>query len=194
MNAFRLHAGHALICALAVVAALLGWRALAAFDAPMAVPPRFVAPPVNDRELLARTDPFFGAAMPSPSSLPVTTLPFSLHGVRTDAATGQGSAIIATGDGEQKVHLVGEELGDGVTLAAVASDHVVLDSRGGRETLWLDVAGGQPVMRHDPTAYGDLPQPPDDPLAIPRSDVPDPPPPSSVETGATHADNPGAAS
>lgn len=182
----RLHTGHLLIAFLLLAVAFLGWRAMAALGQPVPAPPPFSPPPLADRAFLAGADPFFGAAAPDGETLPVTALPFSLHGIRTDAATGEGSAIIATGDGEQKVHAVGETLADDVRLIAIALDHVVLESRGVRESLWLDVAGPQQVERHDPTAYGEMPMPTDDPDALPPSDmppsdVPDPPPPSSVE-------------
>jgi general secretion pathway protein C len=138
----RLHPGHAILAALALAVLLLGWRALAAALAPLPEAPPFAAPALADRALLARFDPFFPAAAASGDALPVTALPFSLHGVRADSATGRGSAIIAAGDGEQKVYGVGDALGDGVTLAAIAGDHIVLDRAGTREALWLDNAGG----------------------------------------------------
>jgi general secretion pathway protein C len=70
--------------------------------------------------------------------------------VGAESATGLGSAIIAAGDGMQKVYLVGDAVADGVTLAAIASDHVVLDRTGTREALWIDSGGEGPVQRFDP--------------------------------------------
>ena len=55
-----------------------------------------------------------------------------LTNVRADSATGRGSAIIASGDGQQQVYAVGDTVGDGVTLAAIAADHVVFDRGGTR--------------------------------------------------------------
>lgn len=185
MNASRPHAGHALILALVLLVAFLGWRAMAVLDRPAPMLPAFIPPPVADRDVLGASDPFFGAAMTSGELLPVTSLPFSLHGVRTDAATGQGSAIIAAGDGEQQVRLIGDELGNGVTLAAIHVDHVILDASGTREALWLDASGAQRVERYDPTAYEEMPIPANnDPDVMPPSDVPNPPPPSMVEIPA----------
>lgn len=137
----RLHLGHAILGALGFAVLLLGWRAVSAALVPLPPPPPFAAPALADRALLARFDPFFPAAAGNGEALPVTALPFSLHGLRADSATGRGSAIIAAGDGEQKVFAVGDPLGDGVILAAIAEDHVVLDRAGTREALWLDNAG-----------------------------------------------------
>ncbi|MFN3371100.1 MAG: type II secretion system protein N [Sphingomonadaceae bacterium] len=176
-----LHPGHALLLALALLAALLGWRAMTAIRAPLPAPPAVAAPALPDRALLARFDPFFPARVGSGETLPVTSLPFSLHGVRADAATGRGSAIIAAGDGQQLVYLVGESIAEGVTLAAIAADHVVLDRGGTREALWLDSAGPNAPARRDETAYEPLSVAVDETESnLPPSDSPAPPPPSAV--------------
>jgi general secretion pathway protein C len=178
-----LHPGHALLMALALLAAFLGWRAIEAVRAPLPAPPPMTPPALADRALLARFDPFFPARVGTGETLPVTSLPFSLHGVRADAATGRGSAIIAAGDGQQLVYQVGDSVVDGVTLAAIAADHVVLDRAGTREALWLDSAGPNAPARHDDTAYEPLSVPVSaDEAEIPPSDVPTPPPPSAVRT------------
>lgn len=160
MTASKLHPGHAILAALFLAAAVLGWRALSVALAPLPAPPSFAPPALADRGLLSRVDPFFPAATRSDENLPVTSLPFSLHGVRADTATGRGSAIIATADGLQQVYGVGDTLADGVTLAAIAADHVVLERGAAREALWLDSAGAQPVQRFDPGAAGTAPPPP----------------------------------
>ncbi len=145
----RLHMGHAILAALALTALLLAMRAWAALVAPVPAMPAIAPPQLTDRPLLARFDPFFRSGA-SGAELPVTALPFSLHGLRTDSATGRGSAIIAAGDGQQSVFSVGEEVGQGVTLVAIAVDHVVLDRGGTRETLWLDSAGAAAVGTFTP--------------------------------------------
>ncbi|TPE62489.1 hypothetical protein FJQ54_06130 [Sandaracinobacter neustonicus] len=142
---------------LLLVVLALGWRAVALATKPFPSAPPFQAPWLADRALLARFDPFFPARADSGEGLPVTALPFTLHGVRADSATGRGSAIIAGGDGMQKVYAVGETLADGVSLAAIAADHVVLERGGTREALWLDSGGGEAVQRFDP---GPPPPPP----------------------------------
>lgn len=180
--------GHLLLGAMLLATLALGWRAVQVVREPLPVPPPFTAPAMADRGLLARLDPFFPVRADPAGSLPVTALPISLHGVRADSATGRGSAIIASGDGLQKVYAVGETLADGVTLAAIAADHVVIDRGGTREALWLDSAGGEAVQRYDPTATEPMPPmpPPDaDGNQMPPSDAPAPAaPPSATQNGA----------
>lgn len=159
MTARRLHPGHLILAALLLAAAVLAWRAVSLALAPLPAMPPFAPPALADRALLSRVDPFFPAAAASDENLPVTALPFSLHGVRADSATGRGSAIIATGDGQQQVFAVGDTLTDGVTLAAIAADHVVLDRGGTREALWIDSGGAAPVQSFDPAAAASAPPP-----------------------------------
>ena len=156
MTGTRLHPGHLLLSLLAFAVLFFGWRTVEAIRQPLPALPPFKAPPLSDRALLARFDPFFPARADGGEGLPVTALPFTLHGVRADSATGRGSAIIAAGDGTQNVFGVGDSIADGVTLAAIASDHVVLDRSGAREALWIDSGGDAPVQRFEP---GPPPQP-----------------------------------
>lgn len=179
--------GHLLLGAMLLATLALGWRAVQVAREPLPVPPPFAAPLIADRGLLARLDPFFPVRADPAGSLPVTALPISLHGVRADSATGRGSAIIASGDGVQKVYSVGETLVDGVTLAAIAADHVVIDRGGTREALWLDTAGGETVQRYDPTATEPLAPPVNDGdgTMMPPSDAPAPAArPSEATSGA----------
>ena len=145
-----MHPGHLILSALVILGGFLGWQVLVALSAPLPAAPRFVMPLMADRALLARIDPFFPAGSADSAALPVTALPLSLHGVRGDTATGRGAAFIASGDGEQKLYQVGEGVGQGVTLVAIAADHVVIDRAGARETLWLDNGGDTPVHHFDP--------------------------------------------
>jgi general secretion pathway protein C len=183
----RLNLGHFLLAALLLAVAVLAWRALQLVRAPLPELPPFAAPALADRTLLSRFDPFFPAAPGSGAELPVTALPFSLHGVRADSATGRGSAIIATGDGSQMVYSVGDTLTDGVTLAAIAADHVVLARGAVREALWIDSAGGEPVQRFDPGQQPVPGAPPPPPVAG-SAPTADPAPPSvmpdEIDTGA----------
>ncbi len=164
----RLNPGHLLLALLTLACLMLGWRAVAALTRPLPTLPPFSAPPMADRAMLAQFDPFFPARAGSGENLPITALPFTLHGVRSDSATGRGSAIIAAGDGQQMVYAVGEEIADGVSLAAIAADHVVLNRSGSREALWLDAGSGGEVQRFEPAG----PPPP------PPSAMDDPAPPS----------------
>jgi general secretion pathway protein C len=136
----------ALLCAVLLLRLLAG---AAAAPSPPAMP-AFSPPALPDPALLAGRDLFFGAGTAAGDRLPVTALPFSLHGLRTDSVTGRGGAIIAGPDGTQASYQVGEDLGDGVTLVAIAIDHVVLERDGQREALWLDSGGDSPVQYFDP--------------------------------------------
>lgn len=83
-------------------------------------------------------DPYFrGGAAEAPVDT-VTSLEMTLYGVRINAGSGRGSAIIAGPDGVQTSYEIGEEIAPGVTLHAVAFDHVVLERGGARESLYLD--------------------------------------------------------
>lgn len=175
----KLHVGHALILALALLCGFLGWRAFSVATAPLNMPPPFSMPPMADRALLAKVDPFFPGTPADSAALPVTALPFSLHGVRADSASGRGSAFIASGDGAQNVYLVGETVADGVTLVAIAADHVVLDRGGTREALWLDAGGNAPVQTFTPEG-----QPPESDTR-PADDLPANQPEQPPEPDAT---------
>jgi general secretion pathway protein C len=52
--------------------------------------------------------------------------------------SGSGSAILAGADGVQQSYTVGEEVMPGVTLSAVAFDHVILSHNGVKASLFLD--------------------------------------------------------
>jgi general secretion pathway protein C len=153
----RLNPGHLILAALILAAAVLGWRAVTFATAPLPPTPAFAPPALADRGLLSRVDPFFPALNQAGEALPVTALPFSLHGVRADSATGRGSAILATGDGQQQVYAVGDTIADGVTLAAIAADHVVLDRSGTREALWIDSGSAASVQSFDPSQQSAMP-------------------------------------
>lgn len=94
--------------------------------------------PAEARTLFASLDPFFRVAPAADDSGAVTSLDLTLFGVNLNEASGSGSAIIAGADGVQTSFAVGDEVLPGVTLAAVAFDHVVLDRGGVRESLFLD--------------------------------------------------------
>lgn len=168
------HPGHAVLLLLALVAIQLTFRAVHTLgEAPPASPLPPLPAGTADPESAA-TDPFFPAAADT-GDAPVTALSFSLHGLRNEAASGRGSAIIAGEDGVQKVYAVGEAIGDGVTLAAIAGDHVLLDHDGVRESLWLAYGSDGDVERYDPLAYEPMPLPDaDDAETLAPSDAPAP--------------------
>ena len=90
--------------------------------------------------LLGSFDPFFrlsGQAGP----VVVTSLDLKLFGVRQDEASGRGSAIIATPDGQQRSFAVGDEIVPGTVLTAVGPDNVTITRDGKTEQLFMDSAG-----------------------------------------------------
>ena len=88
----------------------------------------------------------------------ITDLPLTVYGIRYNAATGAGTAIIADNDGEQKIYRIGEEVSPGVTLSALEFDHVVLSRGGSRELLYLDQS--QPAPSIQPSARPEQAAPP----------------------------------
>lgn len=93
--------------------------------------------PVSGAGIFGGFDPFFrlsGGAGP----VVVTALDLKLFGVRQDQASGRGSAIIATPDGQQKSYAVGDEIMPGVALAAVEFDSVTITRAGSSEQLFMD--------------------------------------------------------
>lgn len=132
--------------------------------------------PAMSRDAAAGTltgfDPFFRLEQPvaaAPTGV-VTSLQLVLFGIRVDEASGRGSAIIATPDGQQKSYSVGDEIMPGVTLKQVAFDHVTLDRNGASEDLFIDQS--QPAA---PVAPGDAGAPPA-PMVDTPSVAPPPPP------------------
>lgn len=83
-------------------------------------------------------DPFFRAQASSAVSDVVTSLPLTLYGVRTNEASGGGSAILAGADGVQMSWSVGETVMPGAILHSVAFDHVVISNNGVLEKLFID--------------------------------------------------------
>lgn len=106
---------------------------------------RMMAAPAR-AALFASVDPFNRAATPvaqAQSSGAVTSLALTLFGTRATPGGG-GTAIIAGADGLQQVYRVGAEVQPGVTLAAVAFDHVELSHNGAKELLYLDQSAPAP--------------------------------------------------
>ncbi len=112
-------------------------------DAASSAPVRFDATPAA----FAAFDPFFRLAQGSGQPGVVTSLNLTLHGVRSDRASGRGSAIIGLPDGAQNSYAVGDEIVPGAVLAAVAFDSVTIRRDGANETLYLDQSTGMPLLR-----------------------------------------------
>jgi len=120
--------------------------------------------------LLGSFDPFFRLGGQTGPVL-VTSLNLKLYGVRQDQASGRGSAIIATPDGQQRSFAVGEEIVPGVTLNAVDFDSVTISRGGATEQLFMDQSPPAQVV-----GPGAAPVQPPPPMAI----SPAPPGPASV--------------
>lgn len=177
-----------LLALLAAACVALAVRAGHALMAPLPALPAMAPPAGPDAAILGRFDPFFREAPAEGADLPVTALPLTLKGVRFDAASGRGAAFIAGADGVQRPLAPGDAVMDGVTLAAVAPDHVVLERAGARETLWLDEAGG--------AAPSTLPSAPDAAALMAQgsaagiADSPDSPPDSFADPRPEAEDSP----
>jgi len=115
----------ALILLLLVQAGRLVW--LFAAPTPQAVEARSLSE--IDLGVLSRFDAFFRNGGGGAEAAPSDGGGLTLFGVRADGAGG-GSAIIGLSDGRQVSAGAGEEVEPGLTLNAVAPDHVML-SRGG---------------------------------------------------------------
>jgi general secretion pathway protein C len=83
-------------------------------------------------------DPFFRLSGAGTAPVVVTALNLKLYGVREDRASGRGSAIISTPEGQQRSFAVGDEIVAGVTLTAVGFDNVTISRNGTVEQLFLD--------------------------------------------------------
>ena len=126
--------------------------------------------------LLGSFDPFFRLSGGGNAPLVVTSLDLKLFGVREDRASGRGSAIISTPDGQQRSFAIGEEIVPGVTLVAVGFDSATINRGGTAEQLFLDQSSAATVVAPEPGPPGPSLFPP------PRTAPPPPPPP--VSTGS----------
>ncbi len=135
-----------LIAFLAVQAARLVWTVVTPLGpfGPWIAGSGFAAK--RDGGILTRFDPFFRLSGSSGPTV-VTSAPIKLFGVRLNEATGKGAAIVATPDGLQSSYAVGDMILPGVTLAAVARDHVTILRNGTSEVLYLDQSVAAPVVQ-----------------------------------------------
>ena len=106
-----------------------------------------VMSPAARSALFAGFDPFnrANALKIAPGAETVTALALTLYGIRLNAATGGGSAIIAGADGIQQVYKVGTEVMPGILLAEVHFDHVGLTRSGVQELLYIDQSKPAPA-------------------------------------------------
>lgn len=134
-----------------VVAARALWLAITPAG-PLGVPPAAAAIAPPPALALTGSDPFFPQGQAAADA--VSGLDLALLGTRVDAASGRGSAIIATPDGKQLSYGVGDEIMPGVRLVAVAFESVTLDRSGAREQVYIDQSGGAADAASPPDANG----------------------------------------
>jgi general secretion pathway protein C len=104
------------------------WRPVSALVMPLA----------ERAALMSAFDPFFRNDAPEGKQAKITALNLTLFGTTVNQSTGGGSAILAGEDGVQMSIATGEDILPGVTLFAVAHDHVVIQNGGAKERLYLD--------------------------------------------------------
>lgn len=63
-----------------------------------------------------------------------------LNGIRMSEESARSGAMFTLGDGAQRAFLIGQEIAEGVTLADVSADHVLLSHEGGQHRLELAAA------------------------------------------------------
>lgn len=157
-------------------------------------------PPVpTSTALVGDFDPFFRINNQGAAPMVVTSLNLKLFGVREDRASGRGSAIIATPEGQQRSFAVGEEIVPGVTLVDVGFDNVTISRGGTQEQLFLDqsapggAAQGAPTGTSTPgsPSINFAPAPPPTPTVstTPATTTPLPPPPPPAPTRPNPAAN-----
>ncbi len=148
-----------LMAGLAVQCARLVWVAVTPV-APLGIwRPAAIGGAGATADILREFDPFFRLGAPANAGpATVTALQLTLFGTRIDDATGRSSAIIAGADSVQRSVVVGEEIQPGVTLKAVAFDHVTIDRGGVDEDLFLDQSDA--VAPVSPTGVAGAPPPP----------------------------------
>jgi general secretion pathway protein C len=126
-----------------------------------------IMPSAQRAALFQQFDPFFRAQNTVATSETITSLPITLFGIRSNEASGGGSAIIADAAGLQNSFATGEEIMPGVILSSVAFDHVVVSNNGALEKLYLDqsvpaqtVGGASPILPPPGAAAGAAPNVP----------------------------------
>lgn len=118
-----------------------------------------VVPPEARVSLFRGFDPFFRNDATPTGTDSVTALSLTLFGIRANASSGGGSAIIAGEDGVQVSYGVGEEIMPGVILDAVAFDHVILSRGGVKESLYIDQSVPAETVGTSPVAGAATPPP-----------------------------------
>lgn len=131
---------------------LSGWQLLSIIDSGEIAAPASIAPTASEDPVLQQIvrSEIFGVLIDSDEETAsssntasadatpqATSLPYVLKGVITAATPDKGSAIIELSPGDSRYFSAGREISANITLAAVHSDHVVINNQGKSETLQL---------------------------------------------------------
>lgn len=128
----------ALLAVLAIQGARLTWAVVTPIAPLGDWRPAEPAVPRDPAGVLGGFDPFFRISGTQAAPAQVSAGDIKLFGLRVDEAMGRSAAIVAGPDGVQKSASVGEEIAPGVTLRAVAYDHITVARGGVPEDLYLD--------------------------------------------------------
>lgn len=127
----------ALLAGVAIGCAQIGWRVVSpdAFDFSVAD-----AEPVETVQATALRSPFapLGAIEAGDPVMHADLSGIRVVGVRMAKEPDQSGAVLIMGDGVQRSFLVGYEIAGGVTLADVASDHIVVALGDEEQSLMLE--------------------------------------------------------
>ena len=133
----------ALICLWLLVR--LAWLLVPPSDDAVALAPAAATPAATLVQSVGKWhlfgNPQMIAVMQQMRNAPATTLKLTLRGTLAVPDPQDGIAMIEDAHGGERAYKVGEAVGDNAKLAAVYTDHVVLDHAGAAETLNLPQAG-----------------------------------------------------
>jgi type II secretory pathway component PulC len=125
-----------LLAGVALGCAQIGWRI---------VSPEPVGPASPDSSSLATTQtidpirsPFSARTQEASAASNPALASIQLIGVRMSEQVERSGAVLNLGDGLQRPFMVGFEIVDGVRLAEVASDHIVVAYDDGEQTIMMD--------------------------------------------------------
>lgn len=132
----------ALLAGVAISCAQIGWRIVSP-DAPDFSVAE--AEPVETEQVTTLRSPFAPAGVvdPGAQAMQVDLSGIRVVGVRVAKEPDQSGAVLIMGDGVQRSFLVGFEIAEGVTLANVAADHIVVSLGEDEQSLMLE----RPVAR-----------------------------------------------
>lgn len=126
-----------LLAGVAIGCAQIGWRIVSPEAPDFSVAE---AEPVETAQVIARRSPFAPAGVVD-SGAPTLHADLSgirVVGVRMAKDPDQNGAVLIMGDGAQRSFLVGFEIAEGITLADVAADHIVVSLGEEEQSIMLE--------------------------------------------------------